>query len=196
MNRETGLAPGEQRRPSVPGAGFPWQPVLTLAGTVVLTLALVLLPFDPAGLGVYGYGVLFVLTLLSSATIVLPSPALAAALQASRVLDPLLVGLVSGLAAGIGEITGYLAGRSGTELVHLRSRPLGRHIAGYVERWGITTVFILAAIPLPLIDLAGLAAGALGMRFWKFEAACIAGKTLRFVGVAFLGRAMHTWGWF
>ncbi len=196
MSHETGLAPAEQHTGMVHARGFPWQSVLTLAGTVVLTVALVFLPVDPSRLGVYGYGILFVLTLLSSATIVLPSPALAAALQASKALDPLLVGLVSGLAAGIGETTGYLAGRSGTELVHLRSRPLGRHIERYVERWGIATVFVLAAIPLPLIDLAGLAAGALGMRFWKFEGACIAGKMVRFLGVAFLGRAMHTWGWF
>ena len=163
---------------------------------MALTVALVFLPFDPSRLGVYGYGVLFALTLLSSATIVLPSPALAAALQASKSLDPVLVGLVSGLAAGLGEVTGYLAGRSGTELVQLRSRPLGQRIERYVEQWGVATVFVLAAIPLPLIDLAGLAAGALGMRFWKFEAACIAGKTVRFLAVAFLGRAMHMWGWF
>ena len=60
-----------------------WRPVLTLAGTIALTIGLVLLPFDPSRLGSYGYGVLFVLTLLSSATVVLPSPALAAASSAT-----------------------------------------------------------------------------------------------------------------
>lgn len=174
----------------------PWRPLLVLVGTVLLTIALVLLPFDASRLGAYGYGVLFVLTLLSSATVVLPSPALAAALQASKTLDPLVVGLIGGLAAGLGEATGYAAGRSGNELAHLRERPLGRRIEGYVERWGALTVFVLAAIPLPLIDLAGLAAGALGIGFWRFEAACIAGKTVRFLAVAFLGQALHARGWF
>ncbi len=109
-NRETGLVSADSSSRRVSEARFSWQSLLTLVGTVALTLALVFLPFDPSRLGVYGYGVLFVLTLLSSATIVLPSPALGAALQASKALDPVLVGLVSGLAAGVGEITGYLAG--------------------------------------------------------------------------------------
>lgn len=173
-----------------------WRPILTLAGTIALTIGLVLLPFDPSRLGSYGYGVLFILTLLSSATVVLPSPALAAALQASKTLDPLAVGLIGGLAAGLGEATGYLAGKSGTEVTRLRERQLGRSVERYVSRWGMLTVFILAAIPLPLIDLAGIAAGALGIPFWRFEVACIAGKTLRFLLVAFLGRALHQAGWF
>ncbi len=176
--------------------GVRWQPILTLLGTIALTVGLVLLPFDASRFGAYGYGVLFLLTLLSSATIVLPSPALAAALQASKTLDPLTVGLVSGLAAGLGEATGYLAGRSGTEVTHARERPLGRRIEDYVRRWGLLTVFVLAAIPLPFIDLAGIAAGAMGLGFWRFEAACIAGKTVRFLLVAFLGRSLYGHGWF
>ena len=174
----------------------PWQPILTLLGTITLTVGLVLLPFDASRFGAYGYGVLFLLTLLSSATIVLPSPALAAALQASKTLDPMLVGLVSGLAAGLGEATGYVAGRSGTEVARVQERPLGRRIEGYVRRWGVLTVFVLAAIPLPLIDLAGITAGAMGLGFWRFVAACIAGKTLRFLLVAFLGHTLHGRGWF
>jgi membrane protein YqaA with SNARE-associated domain len=164
---------------------IPWQPLLTLAGTLALTVVLVALPFDAARWGAWSYGALFVLTLLSSATIILPSPALAAALKASTTLDPLLVGLIGGLAAGIGEMTGYLAGRSGSELV--LDRPLGRRVEGWVRRWGMLTVFLLAAIPLPLIDLAGVAAGSLRLGFWRFQAACIAGKTVRFLLVAFLG---------
>ena len=164
-----------------------WQSMLTLLGTVILTLGLVLLPIDVSRFGAYGYGLLFVLTLLSSATVVLPSPALAAALQASRTLDPIAVGLIGGLAAGLGEATGYAAGRSGSEVAHLRDRPLGRRVESYVQRWGLLTVFALAAIPLPLIDLAGIAAGAMGLGFWRFELACIAGKTVRFLLVAYIG---------
>jgi membrane protein YqaA with SNARE-associated domain len=172
-----------------------WRALVTLSGTVLLTLGLVWLPIDASRWGNYSYGILFLLTLLSSATVVLPSPALAAALQAAKTLDPIAVGLISGAAAGLGEATGYLAGRSGTELARLRERPVARRIARYVQRWGVLTIFVLAAIPLPLIDLAGLTAGALGLGFWRFEAACIAGKTIRFLLVAFLGRYLHAAGW-
>lgn len=169
---------------------IPWQALLTLAGTVVLTIGLIFLPIDASTFGAYSYGILFILTLLSSATVILPSPALAAALVASRTLNPIAVGLVSGVAAGLGEATGYLAGKSGSELAHLRERPIGRRIERYVQRWGFASIFILAAIPLPLIDLAGIAAGATGMQFWRFEVACILGKTVRFLLVAFIG---HTY---
>ncbi len=174
LSIETAIEAGEEHRGATRGT-FPWQPIVTLAGTILLTVALVLVPLDASRFGAYGYGVLFVLTLLSSATVILPSPA---------------------LAAGLGEMTGYAAGRSGTQLAHLRERPLGRRIERYVRRWGALTVFVLAAIPLPLIDLAGIAAGAMGLGFWRFEAACIAGKTVRFLLVAFVGRALHASGWF
>ena len=176
----------DQTPPSHPKRRIPWQPVVSLVGTVLLTIALIVLPIDASRWGAFSYGALFVLTLLSSATIVLPSPALAAALIASRTLDPLLVGLIGGLAAGIGESTGYLAGRSGSEL--LRGRPLGQRVEGWVRRWGVLTVFVLAAIPLPVIDLAGIAAGSLRLGFWRFVLACVAGKTVRFLLVAYLGR--------
>jgi uncharacterized membrane protein YdjX (TVP38/TMEM64 family) len=77
----------------------------------------------------------------------------------------------------------------------MEARPSYRRIAGWVERRGTLTVFVLAAIPLPLIDLAGLAAGAMGMSFVRFELACLAGKITRFVPVALLGHWLRLKGW-
>ncbi len=177
---------------SRPKRRIPWQPILSLAGTVILTIALVLLPIDASRWGSFSYVALFFLTLLSSATIILPSPALAAALIAAKTLDPVMVGVVSGLAAGLGESTGYIAGRSGSDLLH--ERPLGQRVEGWVRRWGMLTVFVLAAIPLPIIDLAGIAAGSLRLGFWRFVLACIAGKTVRFLLVAFIGHYYPVFG--
>lgn len=176
---------------------IPWRPLLSLFGTIMLTIALVLLPLDVASWGALGYLGAFMLTLLSSATVLVPSVALGAALKfgAASTLNPILVGLVSGIAAGLGESTGYLAGRSGAELAHIQDRPTYRRIAAWVERRGTLTVFVLAAIPLPLIDLAGLAAGAMGMSFVRFEIACLAGKITRFVPVALLGHWLRLNGW-
>lgn len=187
---ESPIAPATTRR-------IPWRALLSLLGTILLTLLLVALPVDVNRWGAYGYLGAFVLTLLSSATVLIPSVALGAALKfgAASALNPLLVGLVSGIAAGIGESTGYLAGRSAAELARVQDRLIYRRIAGWVERRGTLTVFMLAAIPLPLIDFAGLAAGALGMPFWRFEAACLGGKIVRFVPVALLGYWLHTRGW-
>lgn len=166
-----------------------WRAWLPLAGTLVLTLVLFLLvPVDLVErLGSYGYLGVFVLTLLSSATIILPSPALGTALLAGRaMLNPWLVGLVSGIAAGLGETTGYIAGYSGSSLA-MRSRWYPR-VERWVQRWGVLAVFCLAAIPSPLIDLAGIAAGTMRMRYSVYLTACILGKVVRFIGVAWLGR--------
>lgn len=176
---------------------FAWKPVLSLLGTMLLTLVLVALPLDVERWGAYGYLGAFVLTLFSSATVLIPSVALGAALKfgAASTLNPILVGLVSGIAAGLGESTGYVAGRSGAELAHVRQRSSYQRIARWVERRGTLTVFVLAAIPLPLIDLAGIAAGALGMPFQRFLLACLAGKITRFVPVALLGYWLRLRGW-
>ena len=176
---------------------LPWRPLLSLLGTILLTVVLIALPIDVNRWGAYGYLGAFMLTLLSSATVLVPSVALGAALKfgAASALNPILVGLLSGAAAGIGESTGYIAGRSGAELAHIQERRAYRRIADWVARRGTLTVFILAAIPLPLIDLAGLAAGAMGMSFLRFELACLGGKITRFVPVALLGHWLRLKGW-
>jgi membrane protein YqaA with SNARE-associated domain len=190
-------APTVEAPPMERPRGFAWSALWSLLGTVALTALLIALPVDVERWGAYGYAGTFVLTLLSSATVLVPSVALGAALRfgTSTALDPILVGLVAGIAAGLGECTGYIAGRSGAELARFEERPSYRRIARWVARRGTLTVLLLAAIPLPLIDLAGLAAGAIRMPFWRFEAACITGKILRFVPVALLGRWLHGQGW-
>jgi membrane protein YqaA with SNARE-associated domain len=167
-----------------------WHALLLPLATVVLTVALVaLVPVDVLErLGSYGYLGVFVLTMLASASIVLPSPALGVALLAGQTLNPWLVGLLAGVAAGLGETTGYLAGYAGSQIAR-QSRWYPR-VERWVRRWGVLTVFVLAAVPSPLIDLAGIAAGTLRMPFAHYLAACIAGKVLRFIGVAWVGRWM------
>lgn len=167
---------------------FSWQSLLTLIGTIGITLALIfLVPIDMVKqIGSYGYAGLFLLTLLANATIVIPSPALAAVFLFGAALNPWLVGLTSGLAAGIGESTGYIAGYSGSMVFANKSRLYPR-VKAWVQRWGVLTIFVLAIIPSPIIDLAGIAAGAMRIRFVSYLLACIAGKTLRYMGVAWMG---------
>jgi membrane protein DedA with SNARE-associated domain len=174
---------------------LPWRGLLMLGGTLLLTVALVLVPGNLAAqLGAYGYLGVFLLTLLASATIVLPSPALGVAALAGKTLNPWLVGLIGGSAAGLGEITGYLAGLGGSALAE-RSRFYPR-VESWVRRWGIFTIFALAFIPGPVFDLAGIAAGTMRMPFHRFLLPCLAGKILRFVLVAWAGHALGASGVF
>jgi membrane protein YqaA with SNARE-associated domain len=176
-------------------SGWLWRVLLPLLGTLALTLALLLIPGDMvARLGAYGYLGVFLLTLLASASIVLPSPAVGVALVAGKTLDPWLVGLAAGVGASLGEITGYLAGLSGSQLA-ARSRFYPR-VERWVQRWGTLTILMLAVIPGPVFDLAGIAAGTMRMPFRRFLAACMLGKVLRFIAVAWLGHFLGAGGVF
>lgn len=172
-------------RERVPAPRF-WQSALLIAGTVALAVGLLFIPANVVEqLGAYGYIGVFVLTLLSSATVVLPSPALGVVVLAGKTLDPWLVGLLGGVAASLGELTGYLAGLGGSTLAQ-RARLYPR-VERWVQRWGVLTIFMLAVIPSPLFDLAGIAAGTMRMPFRRYFSACLLGKVLRFMLVAWVG---------
>lgn len=191
LPNEPPAAPSAATLPSAEGDAparrvWPWRSLIMLLATVLLTIGLLLIPGSlVARLGAYGYLGVFLMTLLSSATIVLPSPALGFAALAGKTLNPWLVGLVGGVAAGLGEITGYMAGLGGSPLAE-RSRFYPR-IERWVRRWGALTIFVLAFIPGPALDLAGIAAGTMRLPFRRFLIACVAGKILRFIVVAWIG---------
>ncbi len=170
--------------------------LVSLLASVVLTVVLVLLPalfpVDYSALGGYGYLGVFLATFLPSATVIFPSPTLAAALIAGTFLNPFLVGLVAGLGAALGEITGYMAGYGGSVLVARSSRY--RRIRRMVERYGLLAIVILAFIPNPLFDLAGIASGTAHIPLWRFLLACFLGKATRFVLIAYLGYWGVAWG--
>ena len=56
-----------------------------------------------------------------------------------------------------------------------------------IDKYGIWAIFALALIPNPLFDIAGLAAGAAGIAWWKFLIAAGIGKTIRAIAFAYIG---------
>lgn len=132
---------------------------------------------SPAGLAV-----LFALSVVTSATLILPAPGLALTAAAGTVGDPLLVGVVAGVGQAIGELTGYAAGASGRSLVP--DGPLAGRIVAMIRRFGVPTVFVLAAVPNPVFDIAGVAAGATRMPVLAYFGSAAAGKVLKNIVVA------------
>ena len=180
-----------------PVTATPWMSTgswLGLLGTLALTVLLLAVPGELVrSLGGYGYVGVFVLTLMANATIVMPSPALAVALVAGASLNPWWVGVVGGTAAAIGETTGYVAGYSGS-FVTARWRIYPR-VAAWVDRWGGLTIFTLAVLPGPLIDIAGIAAGSVRYSFPRFLLLCWVGKIIRFIAMAWIGLALGQAGY-
>ena len=145
--------------------------------------------FEAETLKRWGYLGVFFISVLLNATIVLPAGNFLVLATMGAVLpSAILVGLVGGLGAAVGELTGYAAGYSGQAIVS-RQRVYTR-LKGWVQRWGMLTVFILSVVPF-VFDLAGIAAGVIRFPLWKFFIACWLGRTILYLVIAW-GGAM---GW-
>ncbi len=141
----------------------------------------------------YGYLGLFTISVIGNATILLPVPSLAATFVAGGVLNPLLVGLVSAIGMAIGELSGYLAGYGGTAIIHTEAQDRYQRLEDWMRRHGFLTILVLAAIPNPIFDLAGVAAGVLHFPVWYFLLACFLGKLVKAMLFAFAGAQSLTW---
>jgi len=137
----------------------------------------------------YGYLGAFLISLTFNATLILPAGNILILSVLGAVLpSAIIVGLVGGAGAAIGELTGYMAGYSGRGLAQ-RSRMYHR-VEGWMRRWGSLTVFVMSVVPF-VFDLTGIAAGVLRFPLWKFFVLCWLGRTLLYVGAALAG----AWGW-
>ncbi len=125
----------------------------------------------------YGYAAVFLVGLVSNATLILPVPGLAVSSVMGSVLNPWIVGLVGGVGQALGELTGYMAGYSGQTWVD--ENPTYNRLTQWMQRYGVLTIFALALIPNPIFDLGGIAAGTLRFPLWKFLATCTAGKVVK-----------------
>ena len=145
-------------------------------------------------LGAYGYPGLFLFALVTSATVILPAPGLILVFSMGAVFNPLGVALAAGTGAALGELSGYIAGLSGQVVIentktYLRIREwMAAHtrISGWM-------IFLLAFLPLPIFDMAGMAAGALRMPVRVFLIWVWFGKVLKLLAVAYLGTTWLIW---
>ncbi len=176
------------------------------AHTTLVKVVIYSVVFGSMGLGLYllftgrldfkeaGYTGNFIINLVGSGSIIVPVPGIAAVcVSASSSLNLNLLGLALAGAGGatIGEITGYLAGFGGQNIAaRFRFYP---RIHGWVRRRGGVALFVLALIPNPIFDIAGIAAGGLGYPIHKFLAYVFVGKIIRYIAVAYACRAGIDW---
>jgi membrane protein DedA with SNARE-associated domain len=170
-------------------AGVNWRKVLPRVGAfliaVAITVAIFLAGDSIERVGRWGLLGVFIISLVGNATVILPAPSLALVFAVGGIFPPWQVGLVAGIGMALGELTGYLAGYAGSAVIENRARY--EQIKRYMAKYGLLTIFVLSVIPNPVMDLAGIAAGALKMPVWQFLLACAAGKIVKNLGVAYLG---------
>ena len=137
---------------------------------------------------------LFLTSVISSATLFLPVPGLAITTLVGSLINPLAVGIVAGIGQTLGEMTGYMAGYSGQSLVN-QSRAYDR-IEGWMrsrEFIAELVVFVLALIPNPFFDAAGMAAGGLRFPISKYLIAAGLGKIIKNLLFAYGGALGLDW---
>ncbi len=127
----------------------------------------------------------FLISLIGNATIIFPGAVLVIlsnlgiVLHASTgLVGPLVVGLVGGVGAVLGEVTGYIVGYSGRAIIE-KGRMYGR-VEGWLIKWGSLAIFLFSLVPF-IFDVIGIAAGVLRFPFWKFIFFCWLGRTILYV---------------
>jgi membrane protein YqaA with SNARE-associated domain len=161
--------------------------VLIILLITVASFWLALNPRWVMGFGTWGYVGAFVISLIASATIILPAPGIAVVIAMGTALDPVLLGIVAGIGSALGELSGYLAGSSGRALIPNRQRQQFERLHRLTDRYGALLLFALSAIPFPLFDFAGIIAGMLKIRIATFLATVAAGKSIKYIIMILLG---------
>ncbi len=148
---------------------------------VVTTLAI--LRGSATSLKLVGYPGVFLLSLIGSGAMILPVPALASTCGMGVVLSPLWVGLIAAVGETIGELTGYAVGFGSQEA--FQGRRFYVSAKHWMERHGTTVLFLVSAIPNPVFDVVGVAAGATRVPLTRFLATVWLGKSVKTLLVAY-----------
>jgi len=189
--REDESPPPPERRGSL------WRLEYTLLVGISLLMTAFAIAFfyfgaDTSNLRSWGYAGVFLINLVGSASILLPSPAVASVFGGGALLDDILgvpafiwVGLIAGFGESIGEFSGYAAGYGGR--IVFENRPEYERVHRWMERHGTVSMFLLSTFPNPLFDVAGVAAGAVKMPIKRFFPAVLCGKVIKDTYLAAIG---------
>ncbi len=169
MEKTTGSSPKEKRTRAVIG-------VVAVLVVVLLTAMAYRYRHQVAALSHYGYPGIFLVELIANATIILPIPGSAVTTAISPLLNPWILALVAATGAALGELSAYAAGVGGNVLIE--NQPWYLRVKGWMQRYGGLVILLMAFIPNPFFDTAGLVAGSLRMKVVAFFVWCWAGKVL------------------
>ena len=142
----------------------------------------------------YGYLGAFLASVLGNATIILPAPYSLFIFVLGGILDPLLLGAISGLGAAIGELTGYALGAAWRKAVSEEKKRELERARKLLENPGFIVVFVMAATPLP-DDVVSVPLGLMRYPLWKAFLAFLIGKTLLCLILAYSGRLLINITW-
>jgi membrane protein DedA with SNARE-associated domain len=140
----------------------------------------------------FSYLAVFIVSIISTSTILFPFPLYLILFFTSTLgLNPLIVGVVAGIGAAIGELTGYLVGIGGRYVVeeqrlNKKVRKTVKFFTKLFKRYGFIVIVITAAIPFPF-DVIGILAGIGNYNIKKFFVATALGKMIKSLVIVYSG---------
>jgi uncharacterized membrane protein YdjX (TVP38/TMEM64 family) len=165
--------------------------LLALAAVIGITAYIYSIRERAGEFAALGYPGIFLIALMANATILLPAPGVAVIYAMGSIFNPLWIGLSAGAGGAIGELSGYLAGFSGQAVIERAD--IYERITPWIEKNGGWTILVLAAIPNPFFDIAGVAAGAAKMPMWRFLLFCFFGQIIKMTMFAYAGKYSIEW---
>lgn len=135
----------------------------------------------------YGYFGAFIISILAGATVFVPIPGVLVVFTLGSVLNPALVGIVTGLGEAIGSIGVYLSGWGGQKAIQNLNHNFVNRFTDWIRRRGEIAVFLMSAILNPLFYPFTALAGMLRFGLVKFFFLCWAGKAIKNTAIAYLG---------
>lgn len=137
-----------------------------------------------AGLGRWGYLGAFIISLISSATILFPAPGGAAVVLMGRDFNPYALGVASGIGFALGSVTAYYVGMQATN--SFGTNRFLRWAGNAMERFGPPIIFAFNLIPVLPMDFVGLTAGATRYPLIKYIWVATMANTLKMVTLILL----------
>jgi uncharacterized membrane protein YdjX (TVP38/TMEM64 family) len=175
----------------VPRAKHRSHVIIAVAGAAVLialNIAMYFAPIDYQGLASFHYVGAFLLCFLANALVAIPIPYIPIIAHIGVAApSPALVIALGALGSVLGESVAFVIGRAEQGLVS--EHPIYRRLHHFSERkWLAGFLLFGLAVPLnPFFDVAGIAAGAIGMRYRVFFIAVFAARLVRLAVIVWLG---------
>lgn len=136
----------------------------------------------------FGYIGIIIASFVSSAFVLLPTFPLSAivVLSVALKLNPILIALCAGLGSATGELIGYYVGRGGEKVILKKHDKEIRKIEKLFEKYrGGVVIAFFSFLPIIPVDVMGIFSGTIKYSVKKFYIACLIGKILRYLTIAF-----------
>lgn len=133
---------------------------------------------------------IFLLNFFSTVTIFVPNFSFAAVVAGGSLYNPILVAMVATLGGVLGDGVSFLIGKSGRQIFLKHEGRFFVWVSNLFKQNGFIVIFIFAMIPNPIFDALGILAGSLDYSFKRYVIAMTAGRIVRNIILAYIGKSI------